>query len=152
MYCCSSGCSATSGPPARPPACLTSVFHLFHPLGASSGGQCNRLSLLLVFPTTAQDCFLTNTDPLCPPPKKKLNKRQVEGSPHADLAFQPAAQYAPLMDRVYAELAAGVADIAGSSVEHNKFCVSTHFRNCAPDDYPAGTGGARHIPACAWER
>ena len=31
---------------------------------------------------------------------------------------------------------AGVAAIPGSSVEHNKFCVSVHFRNCAPDAYP----------------
>lgn len=31
-----------------------------------------------------------------------------------------------------------MADITGSSVEHNKFCVSVHFRNCDPDDYPAG--------------
>ncbi|KAL4424174.1 hypothetical protein ABPG75_001475 [Micractinium tetrahymenae] len=62
---------------------------------------------------------------------------QVEGAPHADLAFQPAAQYGPLMDQVYSELSAGVANIAGSSIEHNKFCVSAHFRNCAPDDYPA---------------
>lgn len=62
---------------------------------------------------------------------------QVEGAPHADLAFQPAAQFGPLMDQVYAELSAGVAGIAGSSIEHNKFCVSAHFRNCAPDDYPA---------------
>lgn len=99
----------------------------------------------------------------------------VEGTPHADLSFQPAAQYEPLMDAVYEvcavvwcaagichlpfsqyaahqpsfvatrhgclsvqELAAGVAQIGGSSVEHNKFCVSVHFRNCDPDDYPAG--------------
>ena len=31
-----------------------------------------------------------------------------------------------------------MARIGGSSVEHNKFCVSVHFRNCDPDDYPAG--------------
>ncbi|KAI3424243.1 hypothetical protein D9Q98_009599 [Chlorella vulgaris] len=65
---------------------------------------------------------------------------QVEGGPHADLAFQPAAQYAPLMDGVYAELLEGVSSIVGSSVEHNKFCVSVHFRNCAPEDYPAVVG------------
>lgn len=67
---------------------------------------------------------------------------QVEGGPHADLAFQPAAQYAPLMDGVYAELLEGVSSIVGSSVEHNKFCVSVHFRNCAPEDYPAGETAA----------
>lgn len=27
-----------------------------------------------------------------------------------------------------------VAAIAGAAVEHNKFCVSVHFRNCRPDD------------------
>lgn len=27
-----------------------------------------------------------------------------------------------------------VAGIAGASVEHNKFCVSVHFRNCQPSD------------------
>ena len=26
-----------------------------------------------------------------------------------------------------------VADIPGATVEHNKFCVSVHFRNCQPD-------------------
>ena len=29
-----------------------------------------------------------------------------------------------------------MAGIPGASVEHNKFCVSTHFRNCAAGDYP----------------
>ncbi|PRW60926.1 trehalose-phosphate phosphatase A [Chlorella sorokiniana] len=71
----------------------------------------------------------------------------VEGTPHADLAFQPAAQYEPLMDAVYEELAAGVAQIAGSSVEHNKFCVSVHFRNCDPDDYPAVVGVVEAVAA-----
>ena len=35
------------------------------------------------------------------------------------------------------ELCAGAAPIPGASVEHNKFCVSVPFRNCAPADYPA---------------
>ena len=30
-----------------------------------------------------------------------------------------------------------VQDIPGASVEHNKFCVSVHFRNCSPDSYDA---------------
>lgn len=29
-----------------------------------------------------------------------------------------------------------VRGIPGSSVEHNKFCVSVHFRNCAESDWP----------------
>jgi len=30
-----------------------------------------------------------------------------------------------------------VQDIPGASVEHNKFCVSVHFRNCSPESYDA---------------
>jgi len=46
-----------------------------------------------------------------------------------------------------------LASIPGSSVEHNKFCVSAHFRNCHPDSWQrvvsavesvvASTGGGR---------
>lgn len=72
---------------------------------------------------------------------------QVDGAPHADLCFQPAAQFAPLMDSVHDELEAGVASIAGSSVEHNKFCVSVHFRNCSPEDYPAVVGAVDAVVA-----
>lgn len=30
-----------------------------------------------------------------------------------------------------------VAGIQGATVEHNKFCVSVHFRNCEADQYEA---------------
>ncbi|KAK9838130.1 hypothetical protein WJX81_003117 [Elliptochloris bilobata] len=56
------------------------------------------------------------------------------------LAFQPAARYAPIMDQVYAELVSRVADIPGATVEHNKFCVSVHFRNCEAGQYDAVLG------------
>lgn len=64
------------------------------------------------------------------------------------LAFQPAAAFAPLVDAVHGELEQGVAAIPGATVEHNKFCVSVHFRNCAPDDYPAGAWVATCV--CVW--
>ncbi|KAL0043483.1 hypothetical protein WJX79_006006 [Trebouxia sp. C0005] len=51
------------------------------------------------------------------------------------LAFQPAAKYAPIMDSVFQALTHRVKEIPGASVEHNKFCVSVHFRNCSPDSY-----------------
>ena len=28
-----------------------------------------------------------------------------------------------------------VENISGAAVEHNKFCVSVHFRNCSPESY-----------------
>ena len=33
-----------------------------------------------------------------------------------------------------------VAGIEGAAVEHNKFCVSVHFRNCAPGAHEAVLG------------
>lgn len=53
------------------------------------------------------------------------------------LAFQPAAKYAPIMDSVFQALTHRVQEIPGAFVEHNKFCVSVHFRNCSPDSYDA---------------
>ncbi|GBF88769.1 trehalose-phosphate phosphatase A [Raphidocelis subcapitata] len=49
--------------------------------------------------------------------------------------FQAAAEYQPLIDRVYSMLRESLASIPGASVEHNKFCVSAHFRNCHPDSW-----------------
>ena len=48
------------------------------------------------------------------------------------LAFQPAAAFGPVMDAVFAQLQQQLAPIPGAFVEHNKFCVSVHYRNCAP--------------------
>ncbi|GLC45064.1 hypothetical protein PLESTB_001464700 [Pleodorina starrii] len=45
-------------------------------------------------------------------------------------AFQPAAHFRPLIDEIFEELRRRLKDIPGSSVEHNTFCVSAHFRNC----------------------
>eukprot|EP00197_Chlamydomonas_leiostraca_P013812 CAMPEP_0202865920 /NCGR_PEP_ID=MMETSP1391-20130828/6681_1 /ASSEMBLY_ACC=CAM_ASM_000867 /TAXON_ID=1034604 /ORGANISM="Chlamydomonas leiostraca, Strain SAG 11-49" /LENGTH=479 /DNA_ID=CAMNT_0049545811 /DNA_START=43 /DNA_END=1482 /DNA_ORIENTATION=- len=51
-------------------------------------------------------------------------------STSVDSTFQPAAHFRPLIDTVYHDLCARLASIPGSSVEHNTFCVSAHFRNC----------------------
>ena len=54
---------------------------------------------------------------------------QADGG--APLAFQPAAAFGPIMDAVYSRLREAMAPIPGAYVEHNKFCVSVHYRNCA---------------------
>ncbi len=59
----------------------------------------------------------------------------------AAAAFQPAAAFEPLMRLVAAELAAAVAPFPGAAVEDNRFCLSVHFRNCAPGD-AAGVAAA----------
>ncbi|CAL8462723.1 g2256 [Coccomyxa elongata] len=55
----------------------------------------------------------------------------------SELAFQPAARFGPVMDQIHDDLVARVAGIEGATVEHNKFCVSVHFRNCRADQYDA---------------
>ena len=53
----------------------------------------------------------------------------------APLLHQPVPWAVALMDSVHDALVARVADISGASVEHNKFCVSVHYRLC-PDRWP----------------
>uniref|UniRef100_A0A061R3J9 Trehalose 6-phosphate phosphatase n=1 Tax=Tetraselmis sp. GSL018 TaxID=582737 RepID=A0A061R3J9_9CHLO len=52
-----------------------------------------------------------------------------------NMSFQPAAKFEPIMDAVYQQLVENVKSIEGATVEHNKFCVSLHFRNCQASDY-----------------
>lgn len=47
-----------------------------------------------------------------------------------EVEFQPAPWAPAVMDAVYNQCLQAVADIPGSTVDHNKFCVSVHYRNC----------------------
>lgn len=47
--------------------------------------------------------------------------------------FQPAADFAPVINQVYEVLCKKVEVFPGAHVEHNKFCLSVHFRNCAKE-------------------
>ncbi|KAF5837212.1 trehalose-phosphatase-domain-containing protein [Dunaliella salina] len=50
-----------------------------------------------------------------------------------DTSFQPAAHFRPVIDATFEQLSSRLQGIPGASVEHNTFCVSAHFRNCAAD-------------------
>ncbi|KAI8470444.1 MAG: trehalose-phosphatase-domain-containing protein [Monoraphidium minutum] len=63
--------------------------------------------------------------------------------------FQAAAEYEPLIDRVYARLRESLVSIPGASVEHNKFCVSAHFRNCHPDSWQRVVAAVEGVVAAA---
>ncbi|KAL6841957.1 hypothetical protein ACP4OV_028469 [Aristida adscensionis] len=41
---------------------------------------------------------------------------------------QPASEFLPVIEEVYRELTAMTESIPGARVEHNKFCLSVHFR------------------------
>ncbi|XP_010261265.1 PREDICTED: probable trehalose-phosphate phosphatase J [Nelumbo nucifera] len=42
--------------------------------------------------------------------------------------FQPASEFLPMIDEVYKALVEKIKSIPGAKVEHNRFCVSVHFR------------------------
>ncbi|XP_052190172.1 probable trehalose-phosphate phosphatase H [Diospyros lotus] len=42
--------------------------------------------------------------------------------------FQPASEFLPMINEVYEALSEKTKSIPGAKVEHNKFCVSVHFR------------------------
>lgn len=62
----------------------------------------------------------------------KPPKRSIHELPDVT-SHQPAARFEPLINSVYDRLCEAVKDIKGSHVEHNKFCLSVHFRNCAKE-------------------
>ena len=43
---------------------------------------------------------------------------------------QPAPWAPAVMDDVFRRASAAISDIPGATVDHNKFCVSVHYRNC----------------------
>jgi trehalose 6-phosphate phosphatase len=92
------------------------------------------------------------------PPKSSLfNNNNTDSSAASLLAssslssevesFQPAAAFAPLMNDVFNQLLENIHDIPGATVEHNKFCVSLHFRNCDAADYPRVVNATERVVA-----
>ena len=57
------------------------------------------------------------------------------GGESAALAHQPASWAVTAIDAVHDALLPRLAAIEGASLEHNKFCVSVHYRMC-PERWP----------------
>ncbi|XP_056695638.1 probable trehalose-phosphate phosphatase H [Spinacia oleracea] len=45
-----------------------------------------------------------------------------------EVVFQPASEFIPMIEQVYKTLSEKTKNILGASVEHNKFCLSVHYR------------------------
>jgi len=58
-----------------------------------------------------------------------VGPKRDDDDDHVEL-HQPAPWAPAVMDRVYRWCKEAVNDIPGANVEHNKFCVSVHYRNC----------------------
>lgn len=59
-------------------------------------------------------------------------KGPAKGSKHIKgsqaVLFQPASEFVPMIEEVYETLLEKTKSIVGAKVEHNKFCLSVHFR------------------------
>ncbi|GAB4858798.1 hypothetical protein Ancab_010276 [Ancistrocladus abbreviatus] len=51
------------------------------------------------------------------------------------ILFQPAREFLPMIEEVFASLVERTKDINGAKVENNKFCVSVHYRNVDEKDW-----------------
>lgn len=61
--------------------------------------------------------------------------------------FQAAAAFRPLIDDAFRELTCALETIPGASVEHNIFCISAHFRNCAQEHWASVAAAVESIAA-----
>lgn len=67
-------------------------------------------------------------------PAKSSDGFRVKGTKSRDkrgndvVKFQPASEYLPVINKVCNALIESTKSIKGASVEHNKFCVTVHFR------------------------
>lgn len=67
-------------------------------------------------------------------PAKCSDGFRVKGTKSRDkkgnevVLFQPASEYLPLINKVYTALIETTKLVKGAKVEHNKFCVTVHFR------------------------
>ncbi|XP_057501725.1 probable trehalose-phosphate phosphatase J [Actinidia eriantha] len=53
---------------------------------------------------------------------------KYENGAHQAVLFQPASEFVPMINEVYKALLEKTKSTPGAKVEHNKFCVSVHFR------------------------
>ncbi|KAJ7535948.1 hypothetical protein O6H91_12G051600 [Diphasiastrum complanatum] len=49
--------------------------------------------------------------------------------------FQPASEFLPMINEVYKTLDQRTKNISGAKVEHNKFCVTVHFRRVKEENW-----------------
>ncbi|KAG0581556.1 hypothetical protein M758_4G256200 [Ceratodon purpureus] len=76
-------------------------------------------------------------------PAKSSDGFRVKGTKSRDkkgnevVLFQPASEYLPLINKVFTALIETTKLIKGAKVEHNKFCVTVHFRRVKEEHWEA---------------
>lgn len=66
---------------------------------------------------------------------KASGEKAVNGKGNEVVLFQPASEYKSTMDEVFNILEEIVRKVNGAKIEHNKFCISVHFRCVEEEDW-----------------
>ncbi|KAL6841707.1 hypothetical protein ACP4OV_028219 [Aristida adscensionis] len=69
-------------------------------------------------------------------PTAQSNSQHVEPNAEA-VRYLAGSEFVPVIEEVYRTLTAKMASIAGAKVEHNKFCLSVHFRCVQEEEWDA---------------
>ncbi|GLJ52124.1 hypothetical protein SUGI_1108760 [Cryptomeria japonica] len=74
-----------------------------------------------------------------PPSSKgsKANGKATYRTGNNGILYQPASEFLPMMDKIFASLVEKTKRIIGAIVENNKFCVSVHYRNVEQKNWAA---------------
>ncbi|PSS26283.1 Trehalose-phosphate phosphatase [Actinidia chinensis var. chinensis] len=65
----------------------------------------------------------------------KHQTRVVDGKGNEVVLFQPAKKYLPAIQKIFSALSEKTRSIRGVMLEHNKFCISVHFRHVRDEDF-----------------
>ncbi|KAI5074803.1 hypothetical protein GOP47_0010764 [Adiantum capillus-veneris] len=59
--------------------------------------------------------------------------------------FQPASEFTTIMNEIFKLLEEKASKVSGAKVEHNKFCVSVHFRRVKEEDWLPLAEQVQHV-------
>ncbi|CAL5397672.1 unnamed protein product [Camellia sinensis] len=65
----------------------------------------------------------------------KHQTRGVDRNGNEVVLFQPAKKYSPTIQKIFSALLERTRNIQGVMIEHNKFCISVHFRHVHDEDF-----------------
>ncbi|KAL9261740.1 Trehalose-phosphate phosphatase A-like protein [Drosera capensis] len=78
---------------------------------------------------------ITSPSPKCIANIHHACLKAAEKQDNEDTVFQPASEFFPMIEKVYASLVECTNGINGANVENNKFCISVHYRNVDEKDW-----------------
>lgn len=76
---------------------------------------------------------------------KAQGTRTIDEEGNEVVLFQPASEFTAVMDEIFKLLEEKARKFMGAKVEHNKFCVSIHFRRVKEEDWLPLAEQVQHV-------